>query len=1048
MHFSFRLQVGLRLLAVVVCSLGLLGPAPALAQREPLVWNLVRTPSDDDFLVVTPSEASLLITATEDIWYLADTPNSELLKSVDGGLSWEDDIRGNLLDASPAPVLPVWDMAVAPDDPDVLAVVTDERQEVYVSDDGGLTWTRTNISSTPGWDPSLLISDIAISARYDGERDIMVGTRMPDGNADGDVWIGESGILGVWTSQGLGMDVNAVAFSPYYSVDETIVAVASDTEDTYLVTGYHNTDTNSTTWEVTDPYYVEIALLDEDSPAEDEVIYCDMALPADYSGDDADLRTVYVSFTSTGMYDDAYRIEDAEVFRLHVDRGEDVHLYSIACRSDTIAVGGVSADDETGRARVYVTTDDEVPYPEWYEPEKPPSGGYGSGVGNAVVMFSPGGQWMVCATSTNSVATPTDWADTGIPGAWSGNGAGDPDESAVSRASSGFLFHFYNQIGYIDTDLHQLTDYSLWLVGETSEENPGNLIFLASVGSGMDSIWRAREAREEDLGQRWERVDFIDSETDDILLRRTPEASREDAVYYAVRDSDVAYSSTTDGRSWEKIRETPEITDLAVVDTERLYVLTDNELSIAAWTRVRQWDVWDWTYEIDTGLESGYSLEAHGDNYVFIGDDGDQGEIAASTDGGETFEVLPALPEPGSVSIELDEEFDRNRIIYAATDDGVSGTYRWVLGGSADWVSLNPPELGYTGLAHTQDVLYGAHAGLGAVRTLVSRAQSVAVIDWDTLTVGLSTGTSFRPMTLRTSKNERVNLWGLGDREYDLDSEEGCLWVFGDTFALPTPWPLAPAIGEVLPCDVCNCDSELFCFRWRQLPKAELYELWVAMDAGFKYVLLEVDGIDPICCDSPGLCTFETLFCFDCGETYYWRVRATSTTEGEAVHSRWSPSMRFLVAAGSTVEGMHIAPVARFPEHGAAGISRMPGFSWTGFPSTTLYEFVLSETDSFDNPLVRERLSRTAYVYPGELEWGETYFWQVRALEPHPSEWLTASFTVIPEPRPSQEPAPSPLQDLPAAVEAQEAPVWVWLVIGSLGLLICLIIVAAVAKRR
>ncbi|MFW6103382.1 MAG: hypothetical protein ACOC7M_03670, partial [Chloroflexota bacterium] len=168
----------------------------------------------------------------------------------------------------------------------------------------------------------------------------------------------------------------------------------------------------------------------------------------------------------------------------------------------------------------------------------------------------------------------------------------------------------------------------------------------------------------------------------------------------------------------------------------------------------------------------------------------------------------------------------------------------------------------------------------------------------------------------------------------------------------------------------------------------------------------------------------------------------------ETVHTRWSPSMRFLVAAGSTVERMHVAPLQDAPEPGATGVTRTPGFSWTGFPSTTEYEFLLSETDSFEDPLVRERLARTAYVYPGELEWGETYFWRVRALEPHPSEWLTASFTVMPQPQPDQEPDPSPLQDLPAAAEPQDAPAWVWLVIGSLALLTCLVIVAAAMKRH
>ncbi len=71
---------------------------------------------------------------------------------------------------------------------------------------------------------------------------------------------------------------------------------------------------------------------------------------------------------------------------------------------------------------------------DWHEPDKRPSAGFGTGVGNAIVAYTPSGEWAVCGTSTNSVTTPTEWADTTLPGPWSGAGI---DESAVSRAARG-----------------------------------------------------------------------------------------------------------------------------------------------------------------------------------------------------------------------------------------------------------------------------------------------------------------------------------------------------------------------------------------------------------------------------------------------------------------------------------------------------------------------------------------------------------------------------------------------------------------------------------
>ena len=223
--------------------------------------------------------------------------------------------------------------------------------------------------------------------------------------------------------------------------------------------------------------------------------------------------------------------------------------------------------------------------------------------------------------------------------------------------------------------------------------------------------------------------------------------------------------------------------------------------------------------------------------------------------------------------------------------------------------------------------------------------------------------------------------------------------------------------------------------------------MWVAMDEKFKFVLLEVDQIDPVCCDAPGVCYFEIPFVFGCGETYYWRVRATGTTEEEEVHTRWSPSMRFTIAAGTTVEEMHVAPLPDAPEPGAQGVSRTPGFSWNGFPPTTEYEFLLAEDEEFTLLVDRQELERTAYVYPGELDWGKTYFWSVRALKPAPSEWTVASFTVVGEPQ-IPPPGPSPVLDLASGVPPPTTPQWIWLVIGLLAMLNVLIIFWVASSRR
>jgi hypothetical protein len=1049
-----RLLSSFVVFALLLGSVVVLAPgSPVLAQFESLRWSPIRTPSDEEFVVVNPSEVSALVFGSPTVWYAADTPNEKLYRTMDGGLSWEDEILDNLMDATPAPTLPVWDLAVAPDDPAFVVAVTDDRQAVYLSEDGGDTWDHLNIGATGGWDPTILIADIAVSPLYngDGQRDVAVGTRLPDGATDGDVWIIRIGVIGTWNSQELDMDVSCVAFSPNYSQDETILALAHDTDGTYLVTGYRTVASNTTLWQVTDPNLIEVSMADEDSPIESEMIYSDMALPGFYDGDDASARQVYVSYASMAETDDVYRIDDWRVQRLDLKQGVKIPVYTISYYDERLIVGEVAADGATGRARIHLCDDPTSLYPpDWYEPEKRPSGGFGSGVANAIVRFSPGGFWAVCGTSTNSVITPADWADMTLPGGpWDGNAVGDPDESAVSRAEVHGVYDSWNQISLIDTDIAELCDYSLWLVG-SADNPPGNIIYLASTGAGADSIWRTTALEEEDLGLRWERVDYLDSLTDELILRRTPESDSNDAIFYAVRGDDLLYKSTDDGRLWSRIHECPEdLTDFAVVNSERLYVLSDYLLAIGQVTKIREWRVWRWTYEIDTGLKSGNTLRYHGSSHIFVGDNGDEGEIAVSTDGGETFALLPALPEIGAVHVELDEDFARNKCIYAATEDSSSGIYRWTLGGATAWFPMRPPDLGFTGLAQTKSVLYGAF-GEGVDRTLIPRAPTMTVMDWDRLTVGLTAGTDFRPDTLRTSVNDVVNIWAIDNRSYDYEGKVGRLWVYADTFVLPTPWPVTPALGEVLPCDICDCEACPFCFEWKPMPKAVQWDLWVALDEGFQYVVLKLEDIEPWCCDTPGVCYFEIPFDFDCNGTYYWRVRATGTTEGERVHSRWSPSMHFLVAAGSTVEHMHVAPLIVTPDMGATVANRTPGFAWTGFGPTALYEFQLSADNSFARLLARQDLERTAYVYPGELEWGKTYFWRVRALTPHPSEWANATFTVLTEPTPQAVSPPATLgTPLGAMGSLSGTPMWVWLVIAVLFLLaVCLITFIAVDRRK
>ncbi len=999
------------------------------------------TPSEEGNVVVSPSEINAIVVGSDDeTFYAIDIPNGTVYKSTDSGVTWEDGLTDAITDEGAT--LPAWDIAVAPDDPELVAVVTNNRTAVYVSEDGGNSWEDTHVTDAAGWNDTLLIADIAISPEYteDGSsnRDIAIGTRNPDGSANGDIWvIRRLGFPG-WEAQELNMDVTSVRFSPNYAKGEVILAIASDNiTGSYLCTRYKVNDE----WEDVIPP-IEIKETGS-SPKESEIIFSDLALPsADYAKDAEWI--VYAAYYSATEADDAYRIEheseeeDAHVKRLKIEGGDKVSLASIDYGGGKLLAGEVLGDKDLATALIHLCSNPEERFPDWEEPTKPPTGGAFSGRANAQVVWSSDGEVAYCGTSTNYVDDAYDWANMTLPGGpWRGDevaGVHDFDESSLSLTSDDG--DTWNQLSLIDTEMSFLCDYALSADTKT--------LYLASVGSGFDSLWRSQS---DPLGEIWQRVWCFDSETNDIILRPTPEESEEEAILFAVRESNYARYSLDEGQTWKWFwRPCPNVTDLAVVSDELLYVLDENLVNKGTWNKER--GIWEWDRDIDTGLLSGYTIAASGEDFVFVGDKGDEGKIAYSTDGGVSFELTEEVPEPGKMLVIPDEEFDRNRFIYVASDDSSSGIYRWVIEGSTSWRELNPRETGFYGLAQKGGVLYGTH-GPGVVRTLIPHLETVEEYDWDSLTVGLASGVTFRAKTLRAISDEAIDLWAIDDRSYyngvldpdkdEYDPDVGRLWIYSDAFALATPWPTSPAIGGLAPCDPCTCQARTFFFRWRELPPSEEYELWVALDEKFDYVIIKAENITPDDVHDPAWCLSLSSFHLGCGDTYYWKVRSCATTEGEKIRSRWSPPMNFTVKTCSAIEEMHIAPILKVPESGSRGVSRSPAFSWLGFPHTTKYEFILAKDAGLTEIVVKEKVPTSAYICSSELDWGTTYFWRVKAVEPVPSEpSVIGVFTVMP-----QQPQPT----LPAMPITPVTPLWIWLVIGMLTLLVIVIIVLCLVKR-
>jgi len=252
------------------------GNNPVSASPDELKWSVVKTPSSEGNVVVCPSEVSDFVLSSDGItFYTVDIPGKKLYKSTDSGVSWSNNLTSRLLAVGAS--LPVWNIAVAPDNPDLVVAVTNNRTRVYGTVNGGEDWTAMTMPALGG----NLISDIALVSLSGNVTDVAIGTRKPDGSAGGDIWVATLEPFPSWTSLGLNMDVISLAFSPDYEDDSAILAVASNTTGTYLCARY----ASGGGWlDVISPVLIQDGV---SSPLEDEIVISDIALASSRYSHDA-----------------------------------------------------------------------------------------------------------------------------------------------------------------------------------------------------------------------------------------------------------------------------------------------------------------------------------------------------------------------------------------------------------------------------------------------------------------------------------------------------------------------------------------------------------------------------------------------------------------------------------------------------------------------------------------------------------------------------------------------------------------------------------------
>ncbi|MBC8274340.1 MAG: hypothetical protein H8E40_05145 [Chloroflexi bacterium] len=424
----------LLIVALLLSLIPSMSVRPVSAHPGKMTWSIVDTPSTGNNIIVSPSEVNVIAIGFDDrTFYAVDIPgdppggtypDGKLYKSTDGGVTWTVELGVNLTTAGAN--LPVWNLAVAPDDVNFLVAVTDGTGapngplSVFASEDGGANWENT---SFPPLAVGEYISCVDISVTYgSNNRDIAVGTR--DGAGGGTIWVLKAGVGSPsWADQVLpASDVVALKFSPTYTSDSSLVVISS-AADTRLHLGSRDIDANTTNWNIVGGYPVLIhdGGYAGTSPIATDIITADLELPSDFSGTDHNFRRFYVSTdtTAAGVQSGVYRVDNTIAYWIKPPTTAPTagRISSIAYRG-TYAEGVLLAGEVIAGAfapnpssfGVYIwrtsNPNTTVGTPTWLSSEarKSPTGGVISGFANAQVAWSHDGARAYCGTSS---ANPT-----------------------------------------------------------------------------------------------------------------------------------------------------------------------------------------------------------------------------------------------------------------------------------------------------------------------------------------------------------------------------------------------------------------------------------------------------------------------------------------------------------------------------------------------------------------------------------------------------------------------------------------------------------------
>ncbi len=587
-------------------------------------------------------------------------------------------------------------------------------------------------------------------------------------------------------------------------------------------------------------------------------------------------------------------------------------------------------------------------------------------------------------TLSRTNATKSPGGENKVVVAWLGSYAiagTSGNESAF--AVSGDIGVTFDDISLIDTAINFARDVDV--------ASDGSIVYLVTDDGNDLSLWR--------MASSWKRV-FCQKGTTNYIVR-----IQSSSIYLAQKGGTTIYYNSNYGTAtWLTRICSVAIQDMTLESVDILYALS------AAGTVTRSINGGgSWTTPVPTTLASGATIVSAGTDYLLVGSQ--NGYVAYSDDAGKLWTVIPQAVGvvAGNVQVVPDANFASNQIIYAASDVPGQNIMTWSIGVSFAWTDIFNGVIagGIYGLAINNNILYALEYNVIANQSTLWRHTSPATAlassaEWNSSTTDALTDVTDPNVRLnaqpRALKASTGKLWAV---KTNLTKK---LYSYTDVIIDATIVLNTPTQGSTVQVNSLTGIAVDVMFSWDRPSVATEYELFIAYDESFLFPVTRVtvnmtDAIAYVLVGPNQVGNANVNF--RPGVFYYWKIRITKPG-----YSAYSAARYFVIEALPNASAQVIV-------QGQSGMvtSPNPAFSWLPLEGVTEYQFRLSDNPEMTDLIINEVVKTTGFKVNITLEYGETYYWQVRAIKPKEGNWSAlVVFTVADEP---VEPSPVIIEETP-----------------------------------